>query len=280
MHHANVAALMAAGQGVPPTHHSTTDYVNVNGHNGWHQYPATMADLYSMKQPSVQQYSDYHMLMSNFAAQAPLNNEPIKNGGHSPNNNTNFVATSASVVHKDTMNGHCPSLDTRCKPEVVGRSPPVVVVTAHDSPACNSSPSSTLSYASTGPCKSPVPALLPVSSAQHCTVLHSPSTGPTAPSVITTPSSSASSLSISAYYHPSKDTTFTKIFVGGLPYHTTDKSLRAFFESYGDIEEAVVITDRQTGKSRGYGFVSNHHRHQQSLHAPEVATTKYNQFLI
>jgi len=53
-----------------------------------------------------------------------------------------------------------------------------------------------------------------------------------------------------------KDTTFTKIFVGGLPYHTTDKSLREHFEVYGEIEEAVVITDRQTGKSRGYGFVT------------------------
>lgn len=53
-----------------------------------------------------------------------------------------------------------------------------------------------------------------------------------------------------------KDTTFTKIFVGGLPYHTTDQSLREFFEQCGDIEEAVVITDRQTGKSRGYGFVT------------------------
>ncbi|KAK3852927.1 hypothetical protein Pcinc_040501 [Petrolisthes cinctipes] len=51
-----------------------------------------------------------------------------------------------------------------------------------------------------------------------------------------------------------KDTTFTKIFVGGLPYHTTDKSLREHFEVYGEIEEAVVITDRQTSKSRGYGF--------------------------
>ncbi|KAG7253523.1 hypothetical protein CRUP_011085, partial [Coryphaenoides rupestris] len=47
-----------------------------------------------------------------------------------------------------------------------------------------------------------------------------------------------------------KDTTYTKIFVGGLPYHTTDSSLRKYFEVYGDIEEAVVITDRQTGKSR------------------------------
>jgi len=53
-----------------------------------------------------------------------------------------------------------------------------------------------------------------------------------------------------------KDTTFTKIFVGGLPYHTTDQSLKEFFEQFGDIEEAVVITDRQTGKSRGYGFVT------------------------
>lgn len=59
--------------------------------------------------------------------------------------------------------------------------------------------------------------------------------------------------------HPTgiqKDTTFTKIFVGGLPYHTNDASLRKYFEAYGDIDEAVVITDRQTGKSRGYGFVT------------------------
>jgi RNA recognition motif-containing protein len=56
-----------------------------------------------------------------------------------------------------------------------------------------------------------------------------------------------------------KDTTWTKLFVGGLPYHTTDKSLREHFSVYGDIEEAVVITDRQTNKSRGYGFVSWQH---------------------
>ncbi|XP_062394013.1 RNA-binding protein 24b [Sardina pilchardus] len=53
-----------------------------------------------------------------------------------------------------------------------------------------------------------------------------------------------------------KDTTYTKIFVGGLPYHTTDSSLRKYFEVFGEIDEAVVITDRQTGKSRGYGFVT------------------------
>lgn len=55
-----------------------------------------------------------------------------------------------------------------------------------------------------------------------------------------------------------KDTTFTKIFVGGLPYGTTDDALRKYFEVYGEIEEAVVICDRVTQKSRGYGFVSTH----------------------
>lgn len=59
-----------------------------------------------------------------------------------------------------------------------------------------------------------------------------------------------------------KDTTWTKLFVGGLPYHTTDKSLREHFSVFGDIEEAVVITDRQTGKSRGYGFVSTVLKHK------------------
>lgn len=52
------------------------------------------------------------------------------------------------------------------------------------------------------------------------------------------------------------DTTLTKIFVGGLPYHTTDEGLRQYFQQFGDIDEAVVITDRQTNKSRGYGFVT------------------------
>lgn len=53
-----------------------------------------------------------------------------------------------------------------------------------------------------------------------------------------------------------KDTTRTKIFVGGLPYHSDDASLLKYFETFGDVVEAVVITDKHTGKSRGYGFVS------------------------
>jgi hypothetical protein len=54
----------------------------------------------------------------------------------------------------------------------------------------------------------------------------------------------------------SRDTMHTKIFVGGLPYSTSDKTLHDYFIQFGDIEEAVVITDRQTQKSRGYGFVT------------------------
>ncbi|XP_064381860.1 RNA-binding protein 38-like [Halichondria panicea] len=53
-----------------------------------------------------------------------------------------------------------------------------------------------------------------------------------------------------------KDNTFTKLFVGGLPYHTTNATLKAFFSQYGDIEEAVVIHNRTTGLSMGYGFVT------------------------
>uniref|UniRef100_A0A2K6Q913 RNA-binding protein 38 n=1 Tax=Rhinopithecus roxellana TaxID=61622 RepID=A0A2K6Q913_RHIRO len=44
-----------------------------------------------------------------------------------------------------------------------------------------------------------------------------------------------------------KDTTFANIFVGGLPYHITDASLRKYFEGFSYILEAVVITDGQTG---------------------------------
>ncbi|KAK8455119.1 hypothetical protein SEVIR_4G090600v4 [Setaria viridis] len=52
------------------------------------------------------------------------------------------------------------------------------------------------------------------------------------------------------------DTTLTKVFVGGLAWETPSEGLRQHFERYGDILEAVVITDRLTGRSKGYGFVT------------------------
>ncbi|MDR0591287.1 MAG: RNA-binding protein [Candidatus Nomurabacteria bacterium] len=45
------------------------------------------------------------------------------------------------------------------------------------------------------------------------------------------------------------------LFVGSLSYDTTDDSLKAFFESVGEVKSARVITDRESGRSRGFGFV-------------------------
>ena len=47
-----------------------------------------------------------------------------------------------------------------------------------------------------------------------------------------------------------------KLFVGGLSWDTNDDGLRQAFAGCGEITEAKVITDRDTGKSRGFGFVS------------------------
>ena len=47
-----------------------------------------------------------------------------------------------------------------------------------------------------------------------------------------------------------------KLFVGGLPWSVDDHALRSAFEGFGEIEEAKVITDRETGRSRGFGFVT------------------------
>jgi RNA recognition motif-containing protein len=47
-----------------------------------------------------------------------------------------------------------------------------------------------------------------------------------------------------------------KLFVGGLSWGTTDEALHGAFSRFGDIVEAKVITDRETGRSRGFGFVT------------------------
>ncbi|XP_057951314.1 uncharacterized protein LOC131146051 isoform X4 [Malania oleifera] len=52
------------------------------------------------------------------------------------------------------------------------------------------------------------------------------------------------------------DTTYTKIFVGGLAWETQRETMKRHFEQFGEILEAVVITDKYTGRSKGYGFVT------------------------
>jgi RNA recognition motif-containing protein len=47
-----------------------------------------------------------------------------------------------------------------------------------------------------------------------------------------------------------------KLFVGGLSWGTTDDRLREAFTRFGEVVEAKIITDRETGRSRGFGFVT------------------------
>jgi len=49
--------------------------------------------------------------------------------------------------------------------------------------------------------------------------------------------------------------TIMRIYVGGLPYQTTEQDLIDLFEQAGQVTEASVITDRNTGRSKGFGFV-------------------------
>ncbi|GLT48603.1 hypothetical protein SLA2020_222180 [Shorea laevis] len=50
-----------------------------------------------------------------------------------------------------------------------------------------------------------------------------------------------------------------KLFIRGLGWDTTTEGLRTLFSAYGDLEEAIVILDKATGKSKGYGFVTFKH---------------------
>lgn len=47
-----------------------------------------------------------------------------------------------------------------------------------------------------------------------------------------------------------------KLFVGGISWGTDNNGLREAFEEFGEVTDAVVITDRDTGRSRGFGFVT------------------------
>ena len=47
-----------------------------------------------------------------------------------------------------------------------------------------------------------------------------------------------------------------KLFIGGLSWDTTNESLQKAFEQYGEIVDLKIITDRETGRSRGFGFIT------------------------
>jgi cold-inducible RNA-binding protein len=62
-----------------------------------------------------------------------------------------------------------------------------------------------------------------------------------------------------------------KLYVGGLSYSTTNETLEALFERAGEVLSAQVITDRDTGRSKGFGFVE-----MQSTQAATDATSRFN----
>ena len=47
----------------------------------------------------------------------------------------------------------------------------------------------------------------------------------------------------------------SKLYVGGLPYSTTDDELKDIFTPFGTVESAVIINDKMSGRSKGFGFV-------------------------
>lgn len=47
-----------------------------------------------------------------------------------------------------------------------------------------------------------------------------------------------------------------KIYVGNMPFTSNEESLEALFSNYGQVDEVAVITDRETGRSRGFAFVT------------------------
>jgi len=47
----------------------------------------------------------------------------------------------------------------------------------------------------------------------------------------------------------------TKLYVGNLPFTATDEAVRALFSKHGTVEKVSLITDRDTGRPRGFGFV-------------------------
>src|ERR671933_467785 len=48
----------------------------------------------------------------------------------------------------------------------------------------------------------------------------------------------------------------TKIYVGNLPWRATDAQLSQLFGAHGEVTDARIVTDRETGRSRGFGFVT------------------------
>ena len=65
----------------------------------------------------------------------------------------------------------------------------------------------------------------------------------------------------------------TKLYVGNLPFNATEDAIRTLFSAHGTVEKISLITDRETGRPRGFGFVemsnSDASRAQQALNGKD-----------
>ena len=53
-----------------------------------------------------------------------------------------------------------------------------------------------------------------------------------------------------------------RLYVAGFPYPTTETELRGMFEAIGVVNDVKIITDRETGRSRGFGFIEMEYSHE------------------
>ena len=67
---------------------------------------------------------------------------------------------------------------------------------------------------------------------------------------------------------------YVKIYVGNLSFRATDEDLRAAFEPYGEVVSARVIKDKETGRSRGFGFVEMPNQEQGNNAIAKVNNTE------
>lgn len=54
---------------------------------------------------------------------------------------------------------------------------------------------------------------------------------------------------------PDEDSVSMKLYVGNLPYNASEDDLRTLFSQHGSVDSVAIITDRDTGRSKGFGFV-------------------------
>ena len=67
-----------------------------------------------------------------------------------------------------------------------------------------------------------------------------------------------------------------KLFVGGIPWATTSDDLQTLFSAHGTVSSATVISDRMTGRSRGFGFVEFENDAEADAAAAALNNTDYN----